>query len=230
MSLLLTNTLVPQLAGLIENMILDGTFKVGSRLKEADLEEKFGTSRTPLREALRLLESQGLIETIPRKGSFVKKIDIREISDISEIRITLETLAVKLAHQRMTSVGLKKLKKELEGMEEALQAQNAKDFMEKHEKYHSTLISLTGNSWLEKELYNLRKIMQWHRFYYQYHAANFEYSLKSHQEQFKLLSDPDSDDEILCRIDAETTRRGCELLLEHIKKTEQSLPEKDCSD
>ena len=114
-------------------------------------------------------------------------------------------------------------------MEEALQAQNAKDFMEKHEKYHSTLISLTGNSWLEKELYNLRKIMQWHRFYYQYHAANFEYSLKSHQEQFKLLSDPDSDDEILCRIDAETTRRGCELLLEHIKKTEQSLPEKDCS-
>lgn len=105
MSLLLTNTLVPQLAGLIENMILDGTFKVGSRLKEADLEEKFGTSRTPLREALRLLESQGLIETIPRKGSFVKKIDIREISDISEIRITLETLAVKLAHQRMTSAG-----------------------------------------------------------------------------------------------------------------------------
>lgn len=73
MSLLLTNTLVPQLAGLIEDMILDGTFKVGSKLKESDLEEKFGTSRTPLREALRLLESQGLIETIPRKGSFVKK-------------------------------------------------------------------------------------------------------------------------------------------------------------
>ena len=54
MSLLLTNTLVPQLAGLIEDMILDGTFKVGSKLKESDLEEKFGTSRTPLREALRL--------------------------------------------------------------------------------------------------------------------------------------------------------------------------------
>lgn len=230
MSLLLTNTLVPQLAGLIENMILDGTFKVGSKLKEADLEEKFGTSRTPLREALRLLESQGLIETIPRKGSFVKKIDIQEISDISEIRITLETLAVKLAHQRMTPAGLKKLKKELDGMEEALKAQNAKDFMEQHEKYHSTLISLTSNSWLEKELYNLRKIMQWHRFYYQYHAVNFEYSLKSHQEQYKLLSDPNSDEEVLCRIDAETTRRGCELLLEHIRKTEQSLPEKDRSE
>lgn len=231
MSLLLTNTLVPQLAGLIEGMILDGTFKVGSRLKEADLEEKFGTSRTPLREALRLLESQGLIETIPRKGSFVKKIDIQEISDVSEIRIALETLAVQLAHKRMTAQGLQKLKKELTEMEAALRNKDGKSFMEHHEKYHSTLISLAGNSWLEKELYNLRKIMQWHRFYYQYHAENFEYSLKSHQQQFELLSDPKADEEVLSKIDAQTTRHGCELLLAHIKKTEQSLPEnlEDCS-
>ena len=219
MPLITSSTLVTQIASLIEELILNGTLKAGTRLKEADLEERFGTSRTPLREAFRYLESQGLVETFPRRGSFVKQINTEEISDICEIRVVLEALAVKLAHRRLTPEGLERLRVELDKLRETFESKDATAFINQHEKYHSVLISLAGNQHLEKELYNLRKIMRWHRFYYKYHKENFEYSLQSHELQFKLLSDPNSDDEELARVDSETTRRGCELLLEHIQKT-----------
>lgn len=225
MTKLSAQTLVTQAAGIIEDLILSGQLKVGTRLKETELEDMIGISRTPLREALLRLEGQGLIVTYPRKGRFVKEIDIKEISDISEVRIALEALTVRLVHRKITADDIVALQAILEKMEHALTEKDSSAFMEYHEKFHDKLISLSDNAWLEKELHTLRKLMRWHRFYFKYHDQNFNYSLNSHKLQLQMLSDPDCDEDELVKIDEETTRRGCELLLQHIRSSKSATPE-----
>ncbi len=209
-------TLVSQAESILEDLILNGKLKSGERIKEQALEKELGISRTPLREALMLLQANGLIETIPHKGRFVKKINIKEISDICDVRIALEALAVRLAHKKVTPKDITILQSILDDMSASIKAVNSTAFIENHERFHEYLISLTGNAWLEKELHALRKLMRWHRFYFRYHEKNFTYSLKSHQLQLKMLSDPNCNEDELVRIDQETTRRGCDLLIEHI--------------
>ena len=104
-----SQTLVTQAANIIKDLILTGKIKAGERLKETELEKALGISRTPLREAMALLQAEGLIVTHPRRGRFVKKIDIKEISDICEVRIALEALAVRLAHKHITPKDVLKL-------------------------------------------------------------------------------------------------------------------------
>ena len=137
-----SQTLATQLADLIENSILDGTFKVGEKLKEADLELRYGTSRTPLREALRILDSRGLIQVVPRKGCFVKEINLQDISDVCEITVALEALAVSLVHQRITQDGIKELEQILVNMERALSQRNGPEFIRYHEEYHAKLVTV----------------------------------------------------------------------------------------
>ena len=72
-----SQTLVTQAANIIKDLILTGKIKAGERLKETELEKALGISRTPLREAMALLQAEGLIVTHPRRGRFVKKIDIK---------------------------------------------------------------------------------------------------------------------------------------------------------
>lgn len=220
-----SQTLVERAVEIIENMIFNGSIKAGDWINVQNIVDESGISRTPFREALQHLEARGLIENIPHRGSFVKAINVQEISDVIEIRIALEGVAVRLAHKRLNKEGLQELKKLLDGMRAALTRKNVKRFISLHEQYHMTLISYAGNVWLTKELYSLRKITRWHRFYFQYHEKNFSYSLASHEQQYRMLSDPLANEDELVRIDAETTRYGCDLLLEHIRKTEAERKE-----
>ncbi|MCI5896939.1 MAG: GntR family transcriptional regulator [Sutterella sp.] len=226
-----SKTLVSEATRVLEEMVLSGKLKVGARLKELELEKELGISRTPLREALVILESQGLIVNYPHKGRFVKKINIREIEEVCEVRIALEGLAVRLAHKHVKQKDIEDLKKILDRMEQAMISKNSTEFIDCHEQFHATLIALSGNSWLERELYKLRKLMRWHRFYYCYHEANFSYSVQSHRLQLEMLSDPGCDEDELVRIDEHTTRRGCELLIQHIKssgKASDIIEGKEC--
>ena len=225
MTSLREQTLTAQVANLIEDLILDGTLKAGERLKEFDLEKRFGVSRTPLREAFRRLESQGLVETFPRRGTFVKRVSIREITEVTDIRVVLEALAVRLAHKKATPESLARLKAELDQMQIALEAKDNKAFINSHERYHIVLSEIADNTHLAKELQILRRMMRWHKFLFAFSENIFSYSLASHQLQFQMLSDPDADEHELVSIDAETTRKGCELLIEHIRKTMPTLPE-----
>lgn len=220
--LITSKTLVAQAVDLIENLILNGEIKTGARLREHELESMIGISRTPIREALRELVARGLVENVPRKGCFVKTFSIREISDVVEIRVALEGLAVRLAHRRGTPEGFAELGEILKSMRTALEKKNTKAFINAHENFHAKLISLSENEWLVRELHNLRKVTRWHRYYFQYNEKNFSYSLASHELQYKLLIDPLADENELVKVDTETTRRGCELLIEHIRKTEEA--------
>ena len=79
----------------LRNAILKGELKPGERLMEIQLAQKLGVSRTPVREALRKLELEGLVIMIPRRGAIVADITIQDLNDVLEVREALEELAVK---------------------------------------------------------------------------------------------------------------------------------------
>ena len=96
----------------LRQAILKGELAPGERLMEIQLAEKLGVSRTPIREAIRKLELEGLVLMIPRKGAEVARISENNLRDVLEVRRTLEELAVDLACQRMTEDELEELKKQ----------------------------------------------------------------------------------------------------------------------
>ena len=94
----------------LRQAILRGELKPGERLMEIQLANKLGVSRTPIREAIRKLELEGLVLMIPRKGAEVAEITEKNLRDVLEVRCALEELAVQLACDRMDEDGIKAMK------------------------------------------------------------------------------------------------------------------------
>ena len=86
----------------LRQAILRGELKPGERLMEIALSQRLGVSRTPVREAIRMLEQEGLVIMIPRKGAQVAEISEKDLKDVLEVRLGLEELAVRIACQRIT--------------------------------------------------------------------------------------------------------------------------------
>ena len=93
----------------LRQAILKGEFQPGERLMEIQLAQRLGVSRTPIREAIRKLELEGLVIMIPRKGAEVAKITEKNMRDVLEVRLALEKLAMELACQRITEEEIKQL-------------------------------------------------------------------------------------------------------------------------
>ena len=96
----------------LRKAILRGELAPGERLMELQLSERLGVSRTPIREAMRKLELEGLVVMVPRKGAEVAKISERSLKEVLEVRRALEELAVELACERMTEEEFEELKKD----------------------------------------------------------------------------------------------------------------------
>ena len=95
----------------LRESILKGEMKPGERLMEIHLANKLGVSRTPIREAIRKLELEGLVLMIPRKGAEVAKISEKSLRDVLEVRRSLEELAIELACQRMSEDDMAELER-----------------------------------------------------------------------------------------------------------------------
>src|SRR5882724_11192262 len=92
----LTRTLVSQIANVIVEMAMAGAFESGVRIREGDLAKQLNVSRVPVREALRLLEADGIVTSEPYKGMRFMRIGAKQISDIRQVRLQLEILAARL--------------------------------------------------------------------------------------------------------------------------------------
>ncbi len=99
-----------KIADRIRADIIRGNYKDGERLVEPKLAKVLGISRTPIREALRQLESEGFIEIVPRKGAVVKELTLKDIDDLYAIKANLEGLAARLATNYITDKEITKLK------------------------------------------------------------------------------------------------------------------------
>ena len=147
----------------LRDAIVHGEFEPGERLLEVTLANKLGVSRTPVREAIRMLELEGLVVVVPRRGVEVAKITEKDLCDALEIRMALEELAVGLACDRITEEGREKLQEVCVLFKEAVNSKQVPaiveyvrdfDYHDKLVKEHEAItnVVLTGDKELAKQL------------------------------------------------------------------------------
>ncbi|MGH2627988.1 MAG: GntR family transcriptional regulator, partial [Anaerolineales bacterium] len=125
----------PKVVHRLRHLILSRQLRPGERLVQSDLAEQLGVSRTPIREALHRLASDGLVTIAPHKGATVAKFLLSDLEEIYSVRIALEGYAAYLAAQHITDEDLAKLDRLLEEMEQAFQASDRARLLEVNRKF-----------------------------------------------------------------------------------------------
>lgn len=203
----------------IKDLILDGEFKTGDRLVERELAERLNISRTPIREALFRLESQGFVKTVPRKGVIVADISEKEIIEVFTILSSLEVLAVKLAVQKLDDETKSKFITCIQKVEECLQNKNEVDFSDLHSELNYLLYSSAKNTKLYEILSGLSDyIRAFAKKGYQ-KAGRAEQSMEEHLKIMEAIVNKESDmSEYLTKIHIENSKKA---YVEAVKKSEE---------
>lgn len=192
----------------LRQAILRGELQPGERLLEIHLADKLGVSRTPIREAIRKLELDGLVVMIPRKGAVVAEITEKSLRDVLEVRKALEELAVKLACKKIKDEEIDELKKATKEFEDALKDGDITVYAEADVKFHDIIYRTTDNQRLIQLLYNLREQMYRYRVEYLKRDDSHEKLLEEHQYIVDMLEKRDEKRamEAICRhIDNQVT-------------------------
>lgn len=147
----------------IRQDIIDGKYKKGDSLVEQKLAEEFGVSRTPIREAMRQLELDGLVESIPNRGVFVYGINHEDIEDIYQIRRRIEGLAAFWAVKRITEEEMKELQNIYDLMEFYTAKGNIDQVAELNTRFHEVIFKAAKSKFLKKTLSNFQVYIQWAR-------------------------------------------------------------------
>lgn len=150
----------------LRQAILRGELKPGERLMEIQLANKLGVSRTPIREAIRKLELEGLVLMIPRKGAEVAEITEKSLRDVLEVRRALEELAVQIACDKITSDQIEELRTSAKEFEAVLKDGDITKIAEADVKFHDVIYLATDNQKLIQLLSNLREQMYRYRVEY----------------------------------------------------------------
>lgn len=137
----------------------------GERLTEDSLRKKFRTSNTPIREAMRRLEAEGLVFSVPHRGIFVSRISSRDVREIYEIREVLEGVAVRMAVQNIRDNDKVYLRRLLQDLERSAAARDQESWHNKNGDLHFYLIKLSGNKNLFHVIEGLKKrVFRYHKF------------------------------------------------------------------
>lgn len=192
--------LADQIAKHLRDKILTGILKGGDQLLEDALKNEFGVSRTPLRESFRVLEKEGLVEILPRKGTFVRKITRKDIEENFPVRAVLEGLAARFAYENMTPVDIDEMEKAFSLMEKAAEEKDFIEYARYHLYLHEIFINASENEILIALLHNLRMHTLWHRYTYQYYKEDFRNSLRIHRKIINLFRGENTSPEEIERV------------------------------
>lgn len=168
----------------LRGAILEGKLKSGQRLMEVQLAEQLGVSRTPIREAIRKLELEGLVLMLPRKGAYVADMSFKDLIDVLEIRATLEGLAASLASERRRDEDIKGLEKLAKEFEDSVKNGDIESVLKKDIEFHEYIFSLANNNKLYQLINSIWE--QVHRFRVMY-VSDYEASLSLVDEHNKIL-------------------------------------------
>ncbi len=196
----------------LKEQILARTFLPGHRLKVDELAEQLGVSRTPLKDALNLLASEGLVEIVPRRGTFVSDVSAADIAEVFEIRRALELLAAETLAERITPDQLAALRAELHALPRAGDHADASEHMRRNLAFHQRFVELAGNRRLIELYEELRAHIQIGRV----HARRTDWRARLRQEQVEH-------EEILAALEARDAARLRAAVDSHIKRAKASL-------
>ena len=143
-------SLVTRVTSMIRKNIIEGRFDPGEHLQEIRLSDQLGVSRGPIREAFRMLENEGLVETIPRRGVRVRQLSINDIESIYELRSTLESLAVKLTLPNLKKEDIAFLENTLRHMRSSIKQQDISSYKKLNTEFHNLFYLRSNNKWLDQ--------------------------------------------------------------------------------
>ncbi len=172
----------------LRSAILTGKLKPGERLMEVHLANKLGVSRTPIREAIRKLELEGLVIMIPRRGAEVARITEKNLKDVLEVRRTLDALSVELACERIDENGLVRLHKACEEFEQAARGKDASVIAKADVALHDIIVEATGNKRLAQLVNNLSEQMYRYRFVYIMEESQHDMLVAEHREIYESIA------------------------------------------
>ena len=187
----------------LRQAILRGELKPGERLMEIQLANTLGVSRTPIREAIRKLELEGLVLMIPRKGAEVAEITEKSLRDVLEVRKALEELAVQLACDKITPEEIETLKQTAKDFKATLSSDDITKVAEADVAFHDVIYNATDNQRLIQLLNNLRE--QMYRFRVEY--------LKREDFHPQLLAEHE---DIIDQISSGKKKEATETVCQHI--------------
>ena len=194
----------------LKHKILTGEIKARTRLMEIDLAERMNVSRTPIREAIRELATDGLVVIEPRRGAYVSDISVQNMLDIFEVREDLEGLAAGLAAQRITEEEKLALSKMHRLYEMSVEARDKEEIVEYDEKFHNFIVRCSRNNVLIELSRQVQDLSMRFRYLYYDDGSVFERIPKEHKHVM----------EAIVAGDAEKARREAE---EHIKDLKQFI-------
>ena len=177
----------------LRRAILLEELKAGERLTEIRLADRLGVSRTPIREAMRKLELEGLVVMVPRRGAVVAKISEKNLRDVLEIRRVLDMLCARLACERMSEEAKEKLNTACQDFEEAVKSGDLRDVAQKDVALHNIIIEATGNLTLQQMLDNLAEQMYRYRVKYLKDDSQYQTLSREHRAICKSIMSGDQE-------------------------------------
>lgn len=194
----------------LRQAILKGELKPGERLMEIALAERLGVSRTPIREALRKLELEGLVVMIPRRGAQVANITEKDLNDVLEVRLALESLAIEKACLSITEEVLEKLIDAERQFEEMIPSGDLVKLAEADETFHEIINQASGNVRLNQVLNNLREQMYRYRLEY----------LKEEEARMQLVKEHG---EMICALQSRDTAEAKQIAFCHVENQRRAI-------
>lgn len=177
----------------LRQAILTGELQPGERLMELHLADKLGVSRTPIREAIRKLELEGLVIMIPRRGAEVAQITEKSMKDVLEVRRALDALCAELACERITEQELKALKEACTAFEQAIKTGNIQKIAQADVALHDIIVQATGNQRLIQLVNNLAEQMYRYRFEYIKDASQHQNLAEEHRIIYESIRNKDKE-------------------------------------
>lgn len=172
----------------LRKAILTGQLKPGERLMEVHLANQLGVSRTPIREAIRKLELEGLVIMIPRRGAEVARITEKSLKDVLEVRRALDALSVELACDRITEEDTERLLTACHEFEQAAKGKDAAVIAKADVALHDIIVEATGNQRLMQMVNNLSEQMYRYRFVYIKEESRHDNLIAEHREIYESIA------------------------------------------
>lgn len=194
----------------LREAIITGVLKPGERLMEIQLAEELGVSRTPVREAIRKLELEGFVVMIPRRGTYVADMSIKDINEVFEVRTALDVLAAGLAAERITEDELEQMERLLVQIGEYIEQGDMDKIVEVDSQFHDILYRASRNDRLVGIINNLREQLTRFRSISMSYPGRLKNTLEEHSRMVEALA-------------ARNSELAQQLAVEHMENSEQTL-------
>ena len=181
------NYLHDEVAQRLRALIQSGEMKPHERLNETELAKRFGISRTPLREAIKILSSEGLLDILPNRGAQVASISQTEIEEVAEVIAGLEAIAGELLCRNITDAEIAELQVLHEEMRAAYERQDAPTYFARNQQIHEAIMMSARNETLQGIYANLSSRIQRARFTAHKTPDQWAEAMKDHDRMLVLI-------------------------------------------